>query len=118
MAYMVEILSLDDVKDVGFKGSRTIFFSGLGRGISITTCPEAWALPCTLLSRTGLIIGRQEEPFSFEGQRYKWDSSIPIADQFLLPDGKLRGRGPSTHSQRSPEMTLLEMRGYMSLRAP
>lgn len=55
--------------------------------------------------------------FQLRGQRYKRDSSIPIADQFLLPDGKFRGRGPSTHSQRSPEMAFLEMRGYMSLRA-
>jgi hypothetical protein len=38
MTYMVEVLRLDDVEDVGLNGT----ISGLGRDFPFATWPEAW----------------------------------------------------------------------------
>jgi hypothetical protein len=94
MAYMVEILSLDDVKNVGLKCPLRQFFSGLGLEFPLLLgLRRGTPLQALVKDKANYWPPRT---FQLRGQCCKWDSSILIADQVLLLDGRFRGRGPST----------------------
>src|SRR5436305_14708054 len=81
MAYLIQRLGLDDVKEI--QGSWAPEFRGL---VGIFHCyfTLRYGRSLQALVKGRIIIGRRE-PASLEGKCINHDSSIPSADQLLLP---------------------------------